>query len=261
MFFLNEQVAALPFECRLLFIGLWTQADREGRLEDRPARLKASLFPYDPINIEAALDCLRTAGLIIRYVARGQQIIAIPTWHKHQQPHIREADSDLPELEHETSTVLAPVEPLRKGREGKGREQEGKEDSAASLRNTTPAVLTFPTIGQGPKSWDLTGAQVAEWVVAYPGTNVLGECRKALAWVRANQLKTARGMPAFLVSWLNRAVRDGGGRQAGPTGRLVSGGRASGDRECPHEPPCRLMQDCTRRVLDEARAARTGGGL
>ena len=28
-------------------MGLWTQADREGRLEDRPMRLKASLFPYD----------------------------------------------------------------------------------------------------------------------------------------------------------------------------------------------------------------------
>jgi hypothetical protein len=32
---------------RLLFTGLWCLADREGRLEDRPAEIKAEIFSYD----------------------------------------------------------------------------------------------------------------------------------------------------------------------------------------------------------------------
>ena len=45
-FFKNEFLADLPFETRLLFIGLWTLADREGRLEDRPRKIKMELFAY-----------------------------------------------------------------------------------------------------------------------------------------------------------------------------------------------------------------------
>ena len=38
---------------RLLFVGLWTIADRNGRLEDRPKRIRAELFPYDEIDADA----------------------------------------------------------------------------------------------------------------------------------------------------------------------------------------------------------------
>ena len=34
-FFKNELLVGLPYEYRLLFIGLWTIADRDGRFEDR----------------------------------------------------------------------------------------------------------------------------------------------------------------------------------------------------------------------------------
>ena len=44
-FFLNEELVELPFSTRLLFIGLWTLADRDGRMEDKPKRIKMSLFP------------------------------------------------------------------------------------------------------------------------------------------------------------------------------------------------------------------------
>lgn len=97
-------------------MGLWTQADRDGRLEDRPQRLKAALFPYDDLNLEEGLGCLVNAGLIMRYDGNGQRLICIPTWAKHQQPHIRESVSDLPPPG--ASTVLPPVEHPGKGREG-----------------------------------------------------------------------------------------------------------------------------------------------
>jgi hypothetical protein len=127
-FFQNEDLAALPYEWRLLFIGLWTQADREGRLEDRPRRLKAALFPYDDLDVNAGLGCLTNAGFLTRYEVNGVRYLAIPTWLKHQQPHVKEVPSDLPAPEQRSdqktgaSTVLARQEGkgIDQGREGNG---------------------------------------------------------------------------------------------------------------------------------------------
>lgn len=84
----------------------------------------------------------------------------------------------------------------------------------ARARSTpVPVLLEFPTVGTGGNTWDLTESQVAEWTPLFPALDVLAESRKALAWVQANpgRRKTTRGMPAFLVRWLTRAVDGGGG--------------------------------------------------
>mgnify|MGYP000908911690 CR=1 FL=1 len=47
-FFQNDTLSLMPASTRLLFCGLWVLADREGRLEDRPGRIWAELFPYEP---------------------------------------------------------------------------------------------------------------------------------------------------------------------------------------------------------------------
>ena len=72
--------------------------------------------------------------------------------------------------------------------------------------------LQFPVVGLGASDWPLSEAQVAEWAGLFPGLDVRGEARKALAWVLANpdRRKTVRGMAKFLVGWLSRAVDRGG---------------------------------------------------
>ncbi len=95
-FFLDEELAECEPLARLLFAGLWTIADREGRLEDRPRRIKAECLPYDECDCDALLDELAGRGLIVRYEAAGRPYIAIPSWHKHQQPHYKEAPSVIP---------------------------------------------------------------------------------------------------------------------------------------------------------------------
>ena len=57
-FFQNEDLQELDFATRLFFIGLWTEADKEGRLEDRPKKLKNALFPADDVEVEQMLDGL-----------------------------------------------------------------------------------------------------------------------------------------------------------------------------------------------------------
>lgn len=95
-FFTNDDLAEIPAIGRLLFIGLWTLSDREGRLEDRPKRIKAQLFAYDEVDCDAMLGELERAGFIRRYVAQGVRCIHIVNFLKHQMPHHKEAASELP---------------------------------------------------------------------------------------------------------------------------------------------------------------------
>jgi hypothetical protein len=110
-FFKNEHLAQLSPHARLCFAGLWTLADREGRLEDRPLRLKAEIFPYESLDIEALLASLAEQGFIQRYRVGTDAFLSIPKFATHQSPHVREATSTIPAPDKpDTSTVLAPVE-------------------------------------------------------------------------------------------------------------------------------------------------------
>ena len=95
-FFKNDALAELDFAGRLLFIGLWGIADRAGRLEDRPKKIKAELFPYDEVNVDSFLGELTRLGFILRYQAEGERYIQIVHFDKHQNPHPREAPSNIP---------------------------------------------------------------------------------------------------------------------------------------------------------------------
>ena len=95
--FSNELLAELPAFDRLLFIGMWCLADREGRLEDRPKRIKMELFPCDAYDVNEGLDSLAKAGFINRYQVEGFSVVEIINFQKHQNPHGSEKDSTLPD--------------------------------------------------------------------------------------------------------------------------------------------------------------------
>ncbi|MCK6411479.1 MAG: hypothetical protein L6Q55_03540 [Azonexus sp.] len=96
-FFYNETLAECSPLTRLLFAGLWCLADRSGRLEDRPKRIRAEILPYDDGNVDAMLDELHHAGFIDRYQFGEQRFIQVLNFEKHQNPHHREAKSTIPE--------------------------------------------------------------------------------------------------------------------------------------------------------------------
>lgn len=115
-FFINEELVELPFSTRLLFIGLWTIADREGRLEDKPKKIKMALFPADDFDVNEALNQLQNSGFVLRYSVNEIQYIHIHAFKKHQNPHIKEPASTIPApCEHSAKTVhvsLIPDSPL-----------------------------------------------------------------------------------------------------------------------------------------------------
>ncbi len=98
-FFKNEKLAECAPFARLLFAGLWCLADREGRLEDRPKRIRAEILPYDEGSIDEMLSELQKAGFIERYEAGGQGYIQVVNFGKHQTPHHKEPVSLIPALD------------------------------------------------------------------------------------------------------------------------------------------------------------------
>ena len=111
-FFSNDLLAEIPPLGRILFAGLWTIADREGRLEDRPKKIKAQVLPYDECSVSDLLDDLANRGFIIRYAVDEDGFIQVQNWKKHQQPHIKEGASAIPAPDEPgASTVQVPGEP------------------------------------------------------------------------------------------------------------------------------------------------------
>jgi hypothetical protein len=92
----NEDLAECSFEARLCFALLPMLADREGRLEDRPKRIKGELFRFDSLDVEPLLAELERYGFIARYEVNGLRLIQILAFGKHQNPHHREPESTLP---------------------------------------------------------------------------------------------------------------------------------------------------------------------
>jgi len=95
-FFRNEDLVELPFETRLLFIGLWTLADREGRMDDRPKKIKMELFPADAVDVDALLNQLAATDMLVRYVVDGKGYLQITNFARHQNPHRDEKPSSIP---------------------------------------------------------------------------------------------------------------------------------------------------------------------
>ncbi|MEN6350774.1 MAG: hypothetical protein ABFD08_15440 [Syntrophomonas sp.] len=113
-YFINDDLAALGMAAQLLFAGLWCIADREGRLADRPVRIKAQVMPYYDVDVDELLNKLAEGGFIVRYEIDGCKYIQILKFKEHQNPHKNEAQSVIPPLsvktpdEHNTSTVQVP---------------------------------------------------------------------------------------------------------------------------------------------------------
>lgn len=93
-FFKHDGLAALPPLTRILFQGLWCMADCQGRLEDRPKRIKAEVLPYDDCDVAGMLSELAVNGFIIRYEVKNEHFIAIPAFDRHQRLSGKEATEE-----------------------------------------------------------------------------------------------------------------------------------------------------------------------
>jgi hypothetical protein len=83
---------------RVIFIGLWCVADREGRFDWNPRRLKVQILPHDEsVDFGAALEALSEGGFIFDYHSGGKDFGCIPGFRSHQVINNRESPSSRPD--------------------------------------------------------------------------------------------------------------------------------------------------------------------
>ena len=280
-FFRNEDLGELSMAHRLAFAGLWTEADKAGRLEDRPKRIKADLFPYDDVDMDTLLDGLADRGFIRRYVVDGVAVIQVLAWERHQRPRDDEPESKLPPEPDASDEVAKP--------------ERDKSDTAQR-----------PTQHVGVNGVSRGSAFVL-------GTGVLGSTHTAREAAAPQETPHDRRhehrahawcggvacVPQFLHDELVAAIRDQVKdaemflirRYNEDDGRLVSGelvldqapvgwwrqrcfdvwlggakarhgrrpstrGPTAGASRCPHDPECATVDACIQRTLAEGRAQR-----
>ena len=242
-FFKNEYLAECDPMARLLFVGLWTLADRDGRIECRPLRIKAELFPYDNVDIVAMLEQLRVRGFVRAYDAEGVRYIDIPGFCVHQKCHPREQSEGHPAWE-DCENVDFHGEKCEAGTSrGKPRQAAASRGQALpsnpfpsfpSLSSSYPSDIA-PTETRKPRSrsqpsdsirwtpaagWEgITDADRAAWATAYPACDIPGELARMTEWLRANPAKARKSRwRAFATSWLTRSQDRGGGQPSARPG-------------------------------------------
>jgi hypothetical protein len=92
-FWRSRDIARLPMQTRLLFIGVWSYVDDNGVGRDEVPLIAADLFAHDLSGdppetlrrVSTGLDDLSRGGQIVRYEADGQPLLYVCKWEKHQR--------------------------------------------------------------------------------------------------------------------------------------------------------------------------------
>jgi hypothetical protein len=126
-FFTSEDIVTMSPLARLLYVALWCESDREGRMEWKPVTFKMRYLPGDECDVGSLAAEMTAKGLIVLYEADGKKYAEIPTFTEHQVINNREASSTLPSRDKHARPTRAPRVKAegKEGKEGKGR--EGKE--------------------------------------------------------------------------------------------------------------------------------------
>lgn len=224
-FFKHDGVAALPALTRILFQGLWCLADSEGRLEDRPARIRVEVLPYDKCNVEEMLSELAKRGFIHRYKADGLKLIQVAAFKRHQRITGKESEtpSRFPEMKpgqdgeqagKQSGNNWETPETTGNGRETEGNEERKGNESASAGDCSIPPSL---------------GSVKAE----FAAKGMPGEAEKFMAFyeskgwlVGKNKMKSWKGAVA---GWAIRAKESPQLGLASPTAKPV---KTMADRIC-----------------------------
>ena len=216
-FFKDEDISRLSAHARLCFQGLWTLADKRGRLEDRPLFIKSEIFPYETVSVDemlAELSCAREysgGAFITRYAANEKKYIQINNFEKHQNCHPKEPDSVIPE-----PPAKGRVKPRKaaKGRVKTGTSRVNIPLPSSSSLPSLPSLPSIPSLPSGSES-----ATADSWPEWYAGitwdkskrkVEFTGEAKAALS-KHLNQLAEEESLPPMKRQELQR----GWGRLSG----------------------------------------------
>lgn len=261
--FKNEILGGADPLLTILFEGLWCMADREGRLEDRPLRVCAEVFPYRRAVTEKRADAMLTwlhdQGFITRYKVLGKGYIQIIEFLKHQRPHKNEA--------HSVIQPLSSLDDVPRSQASTTKVASGSDLTRTPLRSDSgflipdSLIADCSTSGQGPASaiaevWrDVarcdTEAMTA-WIdhrriVKPPGLREHEQlaAAKMLAGMGPPSAQRSAVNAAIANSWNNLRITDGQQQRPGQPAQSTKADRESADRD----------------RLEQLKASRAGRGI
>lgn len=243
--FKNEILGEADPIYSLLFIGLWTLADREGRLENRPKRIRAELFPYRfDLDVSTALAWLNHESFISIYDDGHKSYIQVNNWKRHQSPHHKEVASEIPSMA-EAEKLKEKQEVMQAQAKHEASTDQAQANKSASSPlipdsgylipdclndspepvpdsrppvDESPVVIVIPTnkFNTEGEEYPVTEKQILDWQQTYPAVDVMQSLRQIRSWNLNNQAKrkTMRGMAAHIDKWLARDQDRGGNLNA-----------------------------------------------
>lgn len=210
---MSPQVMNLSVHARLLFLGLITQADDEGRGSADARRLKASIFGGDDCtstDVRRWLDEVRQQRLVVVYESENDGILyQLPSWKAHQsidrpRPSVYPAPLDTPEPPPPRRTLDEPPPTTRegsdrKGTEGKGRDRTGPDARAHAREATEIRIddLVAP---------DVSREAIAEW---REHRQALGRPLKPHELIAFGKTLRAAGTPAAQLATVRNCIANG----------------------------------------------------
>lgn len=205
----DEFIVSLSFFDRLVWIGLITIADDQGRIQDSANLIRSKMFPMDDVplkEIDAALNSFYKASKIARYIVDGKKIIQIVHWWKHQRPqwagksaypadngwvdrircHIKDNKILSQNWDSEGGYIADYIAPYIDGKvkregegdvKGEGEDKESSSDSFTSVQTWMEEVTGLPAAGQ-------PSIEAIKQIAAMNATK--DDITKAYEWYRQN---------------------------------------------------------------------------
>ncbi len=210
-FFTDEELSYLPFETRIWFEGLWCQADRDGRLEEKLKELKANIMPHDNVDPEKMLELLSKPKkysdkpFIYRYKVNNKRYIQILEFHKHQKPHNTEANSIIP-----LSKDIYDMIYMKNSR--RGATQLELQNGFVSVRKPLEILKGLKLYEENEQLLKRLPEMLLIWKEMCPGIDIANEIKRAHAWEFERPKQRKIDKIKYLGGWLRRSKDRGGNR-------------------------------------------------
>lgn len=209
----SDNVDGLSAFQETFFYRLIVNCDDFGRMDARSKILKSKLFPLKDIRtdqIDAALEALSSAELVILYEVDGKPFLQMKTWEKHQQMRAKKSKYPSPDeacnhlISDDIKCPRNPIQsesnpesesnpnPVRESARGRAHTQETANDGFETFWNAYPR-----------KTGDTREAYMA-WLRALKNGATLELVLEALRW-QTEEWKR-EGQPQYIPSptkWLD----------------------------------------------------------
>lgn len=229
----SEDFAKLSKLAKLVFMGLFSNADDEGKGRANPTYLKSILFPYDDklrtTDIIESLKEIGTYTSIVFYTHNESQYYKLENWNKWQTidkpkkstiPDPSEcigdaSANDRRSIGDASANDRQPIDDASRLKERKGKEEKEKGKEGECMPGAQAAPGRSPAISlplNDGNDYPVYHEQIEKWVKLYPSVDVMQELRKMAGWLDSNpsRRKTKNGIKRFITGWLAREQDKGG---------------------------------------------------